>query len=146
MKKQVKHKPAEFKSFVNETLRKYTGLTSLKIWQEKVIQSILSQKDNLIVMPSSDRKYICFYLPIIILKGRCLVISQSEKFLNNQHKFLTQLGIPFALWDKNTNSNIELTNPSKVFLIKDIINLEKLKEFSALRKEYCLETARIEGH
>ena len=130
MKKQVKYSSTEVKSFVKEALRKYAGFPSMKVWQENIIRNILSQKGTIIVMPSSNRKYICFYLPILILKGKCLVISQSEKFLNNQNRFLKKLGIPFAFWDKDSSDKTEHINHSKVILIDDIKKLEKLKTFS----------------
>ena len=54
---------------LNETLQYYFGYDKLKEEQEKIINSILDDKDTIGLLPTGYGKSITFQLPALILPG-----------------------------------------------------------------------------
>ncbi|MHB8170752.1 MAG: DNA helicase RecQ [Thermincolia bacterium] len=86
-----------------ETLRKYYGYPSFREGQGNIINSILSGRDTLGIMPTGGGKSVCFQIPALLLPGVTLVISPLISLMKDQIDALYSLGIPATF----INSSLE---------------------------------------
>ena len=92
-----------------ELLKTYFGYDSFRNGQEDIIQSILSGRDALAVMPTGAGKSLCYQVPALILPGITLVISPLISLMQDQVKSLNEAGIHAAY----INSSLTETQISK---------------------------------
>ncbi len=77
--------------------------------QEEIIQSVLSGRDTLAIMPTGGGKSICFQVPALASKGICLVITPLIALMKDQVQNLKAKGI-LAL---NINSGMQFPEVKK---------------------------------
>lgn len=77
-------------------LRDYFGHSSFREAQEQLIDSILSGRDCLGVMPTGAGKSVCFQLPALMLNGTTIVISPLVSLMKDQAEALIQNGVSAA--------------------------------------------------
>ena len=92
-------------------LKKYFGHEAFRGMQGKAVESILSGRDTLCVMPTGAGKSVCFQLPAMLLDGVTFVISPLISLMKDQIDSLSQNGIPCA----GINSSLSLSEIQKVF-------------------------------
>ena len=64
---------------VVETLREVFGHDAFRIGQREVIDSILSDRPTLAVMPTGSGKSLCYQLPALQLEGTTVVVSPLDR-------------------------------------------------------------------
>lgn len=119
-----------------EILSKYYGYTSFRKGQEAIINSILSEKDVLAIMPTGGGKSICYQLPALILDGMTIVISPLISLMKDQVDALKAMGINAAfinssLSNKEFNeilNNIRKNNYKILYIAPERLDAQEFLE------------------
>ncbi len=79
-----------------ETLKVYFGYDSFREGQESIINTTLTGRDALAIMPTGAGKSICYQVPALMLPGITIVISPLISLMQDQVKALNEAGIHAA--------------------------------------------------
>ncbi|WP_369048936.1 ATP-dependent DNA helicase RecQ [Tenacibaculum sp. UWU-22] len=74
-------------------LQQYWGFSSFKPTQEAIINSVISGKDTLVLLPTGGGKSVCYQIPALIKDGICIVISPLLALIEDQINSLSKKGI-----------------------------------------------------
>lgn len=80
-----------------EILKHYYGYDSFRSAQAEIIETILSKRDVLAIMPTSAGKSICFQVPALMLDGITIVVSPLISLMYDQVTSLKEMGIQAIL-------------------------------------------------
>jgi ATP-dependent DNA helicase RecQ len=80
-----------------EKFQQIWGYKDFRSPQGEIIQTLLTGKDALIILPTGGGKSICFQLPALLKKGLTLVVSPLVALMENQVNQLQKLGLSGAL-------------------------------------------------
>jgi len=80
-------------SRLNQLLQRYWGFTSFRSPQEQIIQSVLSGRDTIALLPTGGGKSLCYQLPALAVDGKVLVISPLISLMQDQVRALEQKNI-----------------------------------------------------
>ncbi|MCG9792868.1 DNA helicase RecQ [Flavobacterium algicola] len=90
---------------LHETLKDNFGFEKFRPNQEKIINSILTGKDALAIMPTGGGKSICFQLPALLLPGLTIVISPLIALMKDQVDSLKANGIEACYINSSQSSS-----------------------------------------
>ncbi len=88
-----------------ETLTKYWGYASFRLFQEEAIRSILDDRDTLTVLPTGGGKSVCFQLPALLSEGMAVIISPLISLMKDQVDYLKELGIAAECLNSSLDSS-----------------------------------------
>ncbi|MCC0700110.1 DNA helicase RecQ [Clostridioides sp. ZZV15-6383] len=119
-----------------EILSKYYGYTSFRKGQESIINSILSKKDVLAIMPTGGGKSICYQLPALMLEGMTIVISPLISLMKDQVDALKTMGINAAFINSSLSSkefneilsNIRKNNYKMLYIAPERLDAQEFLE------------------
>lgn len=78
----------------SDSLRKHFGFEDFREGQREVINTILSGKDAVVVMPTGSGKSLCYQLPAMMMDGATLVVSPLIALMKDQVDALRARGLP----------------------------------------------------
>ena len=79
-----------------EILKKYFGYKDFRPGQELLIDSLLTGRDVLGIMPTGAGKSICYQVPALLLPGITVVVSPLISLMKDQVQALNQAGVHAA--------------------------------------------------
>lgn len=82
---------------IQQAVQQIWGYSSLRSPQGEIIQTLLSHRDALIVLPTGGGKSLCFQLPALLQTGLTLVVSPLVALMENQVQELQDRKLPAAL-------------------------------------------------
>src|SRR5665213_3536382 len=90
-----------------EILKKYWNYDRFRPMQEDIVQSVLSGKDTLALLPTGGGKSVCFQVPAMAKEGICLVVSPLIALMKDQVQHLRSKGITaFAIFSGMTRKDV----------------------------------------
>lgn len=89
----------------NEVLKQFFGYDSFRSGQAELVDSIMSGRDTLGVMPTGAGKSICYQVPALMMRGITLIISPLISLMQDQVTSLVQMGIRAAYINSSLTMN-----------------------------------------
>lgn len=81
------------KDTATHLLKKHWGYGSLRGTQYRAIESIMSGRDTMVIMPTGGGKSLCYQLPALMCDGIVIVVSPLIALMEEQVKTLNRRGI-----------------------------------------------------
>lgn len=136
-------------------LKNYFGFDTFKGNQREIMESVMSEKDTFVLMPTGGGKSLCYQLPALLSKGTAIVISPLIALMKNQvdamRSFSEDDGIAHFLNSSLNKQEIEtvkedVTSGKTKLLYVAPESLTKLENIDFLRNIHISFYAVDEAH
>jgi len=84
-----------------DILKKHWDYHEFRPLQEDIINSIITQKDTFVLLPTGGGKSICYQIPGMLLDGICMVVSPLIALMKDQVQNLNSKGIKAIALDSS---------------------------------------------
>jgi len=101
-----------------EILKHQFGYDEFRLHQEAAIETVLSKKDSVVLMPTGGGKSLCYQIPALLFDGLTLVVSPLIALMKDQVDALKNNGVNAAFL------NSTLTNREQVEVFQKVKNGE----------------------
>ncbi len=88
-------------------LRRHWGYDSFRPLQERIVNSLLQERDVAVVMPTGGGKSLCYQLPALMSRRTAIVISPLISLMHDQTAPLKQMGIPAAVLNSSLTAQAQ---------------------------------------
>ena len=79
-------------SLARQKLREVFGFDDYRPLQQEIVESVLSGRDTVVVMPTGGGKSLCFQLPALVFEGLTVVVSPLISLMHDQVLHLDSYG------------------------------------------------------
>jgi ATP-dependent DNA helicase RecQ len=86
-------------------LRAASGYDQFRAGQEMAIESVLSGRDTLVVLPTGGGKSVCYQIPALVLPGLTVVVSPLISLMKDQVDALEARNLPAAFINSTLTSS-----------------------------------------
>ena len=69
---------------LHQALKQHFGFSDFKGLQQKVVESVLANRDTFVIMPTGGGKSLCYQLPALMKQGTAIVVSPLIALMKNQ--------------------------------------------------------------
>ncbi len=144
----------DFQKLKYDTLKYFWGYDGFRDSQEEIIDSVINEKDNLVLLPTGAGKSLCYQLPALLKEGTCLVISPLLALMKDQVNQLKARGIEAeylsseldeydaeAIYDRCRDGLTKLLyiSPERITNIQFLQNIDDIQlSFIAVDEAHCI--------
>jgi ATP-dependent DNA helicase RecQ len=105
---------------INQVLQHYWGYSEFRPLQKEAVDSVLQNRDSIVVLPTGGGKSICYQSPAVLMPGMAIVISPLISLMKDQVDALHECGIAAARLDSTLH-------PMEINMVFDDIHHGRLK-------------------
>ena len=69
---------------LHQALKQHFGFSDFKGLQQRVVESVLANRDTFVIMPTGGGKSLCYQLPALMKDGTAIVVSPLIALMKNQ--------------------------------------------------------------
>lgn len=101
---------------MEKLLTKYWGYTAFRPMQKEIIESAVSGRDTLAILPTGGGKSVCFQIPALVKPGLAIVVTPLISLMKDQVQNLKRRGIKaLAIYSGMTYHEIDVALDNAVY-------------------------------
>jgi len=89
---------------LDDVVRRYWGYAALRPLQREAMESVLSRRDSIVVLPTGGGKSLCFQAPALVRNGLAVVVSPLISLMKDQVDTLVGNGVSAALYNSSLDA------------------------------------------